>query len=1070
MMQINVYFFKRLLLVSWLIVCFMPALAQSTTEKPIYCHANECLYCHNDGCFVVPDHDVDIAATAQQQTDENLDNLSLAQLEQRLSDLTIEDPTPAIKAEIKAVQSRLYKKTRELTPKVKKKAHVAYQKLKEKNRQMKINRIAKQPLTQKISPHDYVTTINNGAHKVYGQIKTKEQKVLANRKKRVNHTQTEHVKLVEINTSKNVHQPSRKTMAQTKVSSRTQVNETSRPIVLFHYKPSIDFAQYALHQGDVRSANLIEAWIPLGKFTFEKVFFTDIRYYNPNGTPFEWNANVGFRRLPKGNLMWGVYAGYDRFKSSTRRYFSQINAGFETWINKLFLGGNAYFPIGITVYDNDAINQAYLVSTNTNYRSNIIYAQGKERVLPGADIEIGYDMTHGLTIYAGGYYFDHSDTNSVVGPKIRATYTFYADRNKRLLYLFDRIRLEGLISHDSQRGTTWLAGVRFRFGLGSNANPTHGVLRHMTDTIRRDLNVMDANFRTSPSIYKRDGNNVTVDLVSNTSGQSINNAVDGDADVIFIRGNHQVDSGTALSIGDRRLDITGGNYPFTVNGHSYTIFSDQGNASLTSASGENIFTLGGTNAVTIENMTLHSAGNSTFAVHNDSSNSYGPLTITHVTSTAPFNFSLSGSNKTGELIFKNNTLNINKNSTATTSGSLIGIVLKTNNASETLTVAEFSNNTINIKESQTSSSNIYGVYVEGQSSNPVNFSNGISNNKIRIMDNTSSTITGVGLYTQDVSITGSVADNIINVSGNADKGYGWRVRLGATNITGNVIGNILTASSNLNNASSNTVGGLAWDVNDDLTIIGAVKNNVMTARYNRGSAWGWDFNTGTVNISGEISGNTFNASDNISHASGGSGFGWSIDNVETTFGSVKNNKFITSNNAVYATGWLIKGGESSIQGEVTNNTFTAEDNQNSADGINVTNISVFQGDFSNNTFNIDNNANGNTGIRLSPDSNGESIIFSGLVSGNNISLNGVSTNAFSVVPTTSGTTITFEKAVTGNTITINGAFNEQNGFNLNTNSSAGDIIFENNLSKTELSTSNSNAFVQDHGGAGIQYK
>ncbi len=81
--------------------------------------------------------------------------------------------------------------------------------------------------------------------------------------------------------------------------------------------------------------------------------------------------------------------------------------------------------------------------------------------MPGGDAEIGFDLTRNLTIYGGGYYFNHSAIKSIVGPKFRATYTFYRPTTGRLLKLFDRIRLEGLISHDSVIGTSWLAGIRF---------------------------------------------------------------------------------------------------------------------------------------------------------------------------------------------------------------------------------------------------------------------------------------------------------------------------------------------------------------------------------------------------------------------------------------------------------------------------------------------------------------------------------------------------------------------------------------------------------------------------------
>jgi hypothetical protein len=370
-------------------------------------------------------------------------------------------------------------------------------------------------------------------------------------------------------------------------------------IHLFYYQPTIDLAQYALHQGNFRSANLIEGIIPLYQSGGALLSFADIRLYNPNGISVEGNIDLGFRRLfNQGNKLFGIYAGYDRYRSETRRYYNQANAGLEFWLKRFFIGGNVYVPFGSTVYDNDSLNLAYLVPTDTAYRYNIVFEQGKERAMPGGDAEIGYDFTHNLTLYGGGYYFDHADAKSIAGPKLRATYTFYRSQANRLLKLFDRIRLEGLVSHDSVRGTSWLFGLRFTFGLGRDFNPTQGVVRHMTDPIRRDLNVVSTGLNTAPEFYMTDGHRTRVDLITANDDRTIDNAVNPAsgtaADIIGVNGNRSVANDQALSLGSRNLTITGGKYQFTANGHLYTITTVGNNGTLTAASGENLFELNGT--------------------------------------------------------------------------------------------------------------------------------------------------------------------------------------------------------------------------------------------------------------------------------------------------------------------------------------------------------------------------------------------------------------------------------------------------------------------------------------------
>jgi len=340
-----------------------------------------------------------------------------------------------------------------------------------------------------------------------------------------------------------------------------------------------------------------------------------LRYYNPNNTPIEWNADIGFRGLPRGNILWGLYGGYDRFRSSTSRYFSQVNAGFEFWFNKVFLGANAYVPVGTKEYDNiDLLGQAFIVSTSIPYQYNIAYNdQHDERVLPGADAELGWDITHGLTVYGGGYYFHHSGFTTVAGPKLRATYTFYRTNRHRLLGLFDRIRFEGLVTHDTPRGTSWFAGIRFTIGLAKQPNPTFGVIRHMADPLRRDINGVSEAFNTEDFLRDSNGDKVNVDRADG-SNITIDNAVsDTTAEIVGVIGEQTPSS--ILDVGDHALTITGGIYNFTIGNHTYGVQAGD-NGSITSAVLDPIIEMTGTNDVNIEHLTLSvdSSGDNAIAI------------------------------------------------------------------------------------------------------------------------------------------------------------------------------------------------------------------------------------------------------------------------------------------------------------------------------------------------------------------------------------------------------------------------------------------------------------------------
>jgi hypothetical protein len=657
-----------------------------------------------------------------------------------------------------------------------------------------------------------------------------------------------------------------------------------------HYAPTIDIAQYALHQGNARSANLIEGFIPLYPRGFQHLLFTDIRFYNPNSTPIEGNIDLGFRRLyHQGNRLFGLYAGYDRYRSETRRYYSQGNAGIEFWFNRFFIGGNGYVPVGTKVYDNDALNLAYLTSTGSSFRYNIAYEQGKERAMPGADAEIGYDVTSSFTLYGGGYYFDHSDAKSIIGPKLRATYTIYRSNTHRLLKLFDRIRLEGLVSHDSVRGTSWMAGLRFTFGLVSNrSNPTTGVARHMVDPIRRDLNVISEAFNTSPQPYTVDGQKVLVDVVSNTSGRTIDDAVTGEADIISVSGTHTAND--VLTVGDRELTITGGRTMFSVGGHVYTLGSFGQRGRLTSADNVDLFQVDGTSNITLEHLTLLSSTDDGLAVNNQGS-SFGHVTINDVFSNVPFAFPLASSETgaSGKVTFTNNTLELASDSTAFNSDIAtefvgVGFAIQDTSGSQLLIVDNFFGNKIEIlnRTATIGTGDTYAVCVQGQEGSSVIFANGMFSNEVTINNTTGTSIVdGYALYTGNVMFSAGVTQNEFTSSTNDNDGY-------------------------------------AWGVNDPILVIGNVSNNVFDASDNSDDGYGWNIqgisNTDTV-IRGNVSYNDFTASNNT----GGSGYALAMRDNITITGNLNNNTFTTSNNDNVGWGFYISTDTIMIQGNINNN-------------------------------------------------------------------------------------------------------------------------------------------------------
>jgi hypothetical protein len=795
-------------------------------------------------------------------------------------------------------------------------------------------------------------------------------------------------------------------------------SRTSPPL---RYTPTIDVAQYALHQGDARSANLVEGFIPLYQSASNAISFADIRFYNPNGTPLKWNADLGFRYLfHKNTQLFGLYAGYDRYKSETSNYYNQANLGIEYWYKKLFLGANGYLPFGTTSYDNDSFNSAFLVSTGTSYRYNIAFAAGKERALPGGDAEIGYDITHHLTVYAGGYYFDHSDVSSISGPKLRATYTFYRAKAHRLLRVFDRIRLEGLISYDSTRGTSWLAGLRFSFGLLKDSNPTTGLARHMVDPIRRDLNVINEGY-TNPSseLYRIDGEVAQIDIVSDTSGRTMEDAIDDeDVHVIGVRDSQDI-TGT-LTLGDRDLVITGAKFDFETNGSSYTVSGVGQNGTLTyDTVSLNLFDLedsDGTHTVTLERLTIEGADEAGFALQTDG-NAFGQMIVDHVTSNTPFDFILTDTDATGAVTFTHNELDlVDSEAVDANVGNFAGVIFFADTDALQLDVSNFSNNSISIIGRTVDSDPVMGLFTEGISTNPLNFTHDISKNTIMVNENGDD---GYSWYLAPGTLVvgGNVNGNTFMSSENGAIGYGWYITSSIT-IGGNVSGNTITASDNTGN-------GYGWWLLSSMTIEGNISDNTFRTLTNVDGIGWWLFSTFQVN--GNITGNAITSSGNTDD-----GYGWWMLSTATIDGNISGNTITTSDNTDLGYGWYISGGTTTVGGNVRSNTFTSS-NSTTSDGIGwlIESDTTIGGTVSTNHFISSGNVGDDRGISIETSVGADVVIF--------------------------------EQAVRGNMLRMNGSLSGDYGFYLDA-SGGGTIDFDGNSAESELISSNNDAGLFSGGG------
>lgn len=241
--------------------------------------------------------------------------------------------------------------------------------------------------------------------------------------------------------------------------------------------------------GDANKAMGLDFFIPLWQSPANLVF-TDIRFYDRNGKPFEGNLHLGYRHLDEENQhLYGVYAAFDRKRTDVGSYFSQLTLGAECWLDRFFIGGNFYQPIGSSSryletgkfgLEQDKADKSVWVTKDGQH----------EKAMGGVDAEVGYEIIDGLACYVGGYYFGRSDVSTSYGPKARMTYDWFFNKGKHALGIFDKIGLETGVQHDKPRGTTWYLSANLRIGLPNKNAGLQGVARHMVDLVRRDVDIV----------------------------------------------------------------------------------------------------------------------------------------------------------------------------------------------------------------------------------------------------------------------------------------------------------------------------------------------------------------------------------------------------------------------------------------------------------------------------------------------------------------------------------------------------------------------------------------------------
>jgi hypothetical protein len=501
----------------------------------------------------------------------------------------------------------------------------------------------------------------------------------------------------------------------------------------------------------------------------------------------------------------GAYGFYDRRHTEEGSNFNQATFGAEALSVDWDLRANVYHPFGdkantISSSGGSGPSSATLVGS-----SIIITTPGNlvvtERALPGFDGEIGWrvpvfgsDDTMQLRAFAGGFYFDDSQTDAVTGPRFRVNLEM-AELNQ--LWNGARVDIGAEMQHDDVRDTQTFATLRLRIPLQDPARETtlatlSPIERRMTDPIVRDIDVVSGNTTTGSAATTEEatafktnpfGSELPFVIISDadTTGADLPAAVAaaGEDGIILLAGTFNTTSTVVLQEGQWLLGGIGGLIPDN-DYETVEVFSATGRtanftlptATISANSGISTSVIGMADDSIIQNITI------TTAIPNVAGISF----INVTDATAEDNAISMGAPTFSIGIYTDNSTNLsidNNYITGNVTGAdITGLSINNN------TGTQVSRNTVVLASS---GGNVDGIFLSG------NLSLELRENNI----NVNSGVTGTGIN-GDGAVELYIFDNIITATT-----YGLDL---SNNTALSVIGNELTSNTDvvLSNNTFNT--------------------------------------------------------------------------------------------------------------------------------------------------------------------------------------------------------------------------------------------------------------------------
>ncbi len=240
--------------------------------------------------------------------------------------------------------------------------------------------------------------------------------------------------------------------------------------------------------GNDRSILMTEFWVPFLQED-DSVLYGDVRIMGDNQENHEFNLGVGYREIAEVLGQKGVAGAHgwiDRRITKRGSTFHQATLGTE-WLGEDFdMRMNGYIPLSeekTYEEENTTAGTAQLSGTGLFIDTNKTVLEEPQY---GMDLELGLNLdfmkehTESTRIYAGGFYFDGDNTESVAGWRTRFTSDITPD-----------VQLGARFQRDDVRGSQGFleATVRFPFGHKKSYRK-EGIRARLDESPERDIDIV----------------------------------------------------------------------------------------------------------------------------------------------------------------------------------------------------------------------------------------------------------------------------------------------------------------------------------------------------------------------------------------------------------------------------------------------------------------------------------------------------------------------------------------------------------------------------------------------------